>query len=61
VDQTDFAHMQACVTTQDQPQYDIGCVDARLDGDVDVDVDDMLVFESCASGPGIPAKADCPL
>ncbi len=30
-----------------------------FDGDNDVDNDDLTVFESCASGPGIPYAGDC--
>lgn len=36
-------------------------VPADLDGDCDVDQDDVIIFEACAAGPGIPYPDACPL
>ncbi len=31
-----------------------------LDDDLDVDQDDFGILQSCMSGSGVPAPADCP-
>jgi hypothetical protein len=59
VDHADFGHMQACLTGQGIPQDSPLCLDARLDGDLDVDQDDVLVWRQCASGPHVPANPQC--
>ena len=57
VDQSDFAHVQACLNS-DGPILP-GCDDADFDGDAHVDQFDMWVFELCASGPDIWGDAAC--
>ncbi|HPD29333.1 MAG TPA: Ig domain-containing protein [Phycisphaerae bacterium] len=64
VDQRDFALMQLCYTDSDggipMPPDDPDCTCADLDADgVDIDQADLLVFEQCASGPGVPANPQC--
>lgn len=75
VDQSDFARMQSCLTGADDPAgaYDparCGCFDRDdqdgmppfdryIDGDGDVDGDDLATFEACAGGPAIPADPAC--
>lgn len=59
VDQSDFAHLQACFSTSLSALPPAGCDDARLDGDTDVDQADLAVFKKCLSGSGIPANPDC--
>ena len=56
VDQADFAHFQVCLGTS---SGSTGCLNARLDADPDIDVDDFTIFLSCLSGPGVPAAAAC--
>ncbi len=46
VDLADFGHLQNCLTGGDIPQLDSGCLDARLDGDEDVDGDDLNLFSA---------------
>jgi len=60
VDQTDFGVFQACFTGANKPQNDPACAAAKLDGDTDVDRDDLLLFLQCWSGPTLPADPDCP-
>ncbi len=57
VDIEDFAHLQLCMGSPVQSPPE--CIDARLDGDPDVDSDDVRVFLRCMSGPNIPANIDC--
>jgi hypothetical protein len=59
VDQTDFGHLQRCMSGPGVTQTDSACQDARLDGDNDVDGEDVAVFQRCMSGPGVPVDADC--
>lgn len=64
VDQRDFALLQLCYTGSDggvplPPEApDCTCADLDKDG-LDIDQSDLLVFEQCASGPGIPADPQC--
>lgn len=60
VDQTDFSHLQQCMTgrTSTAPTGNI-CVEADFDMDGDVDGDDFTAFRKCASGPAIPADPTC--
>lgn len=61
VDQADFAAMQACMTGAGGGVSG-ACICADLDADdQDVDSVDLLRFENCASGPGVPADPDCEL
>ncbi|GMU20065.1 MAG: hypothetical protein AMXMBFR13_01660 [Phycisphaerae bacterium] len=64
VDQEDFGLVQACLTAEaggissppDGP--DCYCADFDADG-LDVDLADLTLFETCASGPDIPADPGC--
>ncbi len=64
VDQGDFSFLQMCLTgagggvplPPDNP--DCSCADLDRDG-LDVDQMDIVVFELCASGPGISAIEGC--
>lgn len=58
-DQSDFAHIQACLTGSGDPVTDPDCHDCRLDRDVDVDQDDLQIFIDCMSGADVPADPDC--
>jgi hypothetical protein len=40
-------------------QTDLSAPWANVDGDTDVDLDDVAVFVQCISGPGIPASSSC--
>ncbi len=59
VDQSDFGHLQACMSGQGSLQDDPNCQDARLDGDGDVDGTDVTSLRSCLSGSGVPAEPGC--
>lgn len=59
VDQTDFGHVQVCLTGQGSAQEDPGCLDARQDADSDVDQIDVAGVRDCLSGPDVPAEPDC--
>ena len=39
---------------------DPACLDARLDGDHDVDEADLARFVGCLNGPRVPADPNCP-
>lgn len=62
VDLTDFAAWQRCFTDTDDPLelFDVQtchCFDRQED--LDVDSDDLIAFQACASGPAIPANPAC--
>ena len=59
VDQEDFGLLQACMTASNVPPADTACLIARLDEDVDVDVDDIRVFLDCWSGPDPAVVSPC--
>jgi len=59
VDQQDFGHLQECFSGWGQLQTDPDCLDAILDEDGDVDVNDVAVFLSCLSGAEVQADASC--
>jgi hypothetical protein len=60
VDQTDFAHLQNCLTGVNVPQLETACFDARLDvPDLDVDAEDLAILLNCFSGPDVLAEAGC--
>ena len=59
VDQTDFGHLQACLSGSDYPQMDPDCTNARLDEDEDVDQVDLDIFRQCLTGANVPADPDC--
>ncbi len=58
VDQVDFSVFQVCYTGFDST-LPAGCECADRTGDGFVTQSDATAFEACASGPGIPANADC--
>lgn len=61
VDQSDFGHLQACLSGTNVPQFAPECQDANLDRDFvnDVDSADLNLLLGCFSGPGILAPTDC--
>jgi len=59
VDQSDFGHIQECLTGAGFAQYDVHCLDTDLDGDEDVDESDISVFRECKSGSGIRPDPLC--
>ena len=59
VDQSDFGHIQACLTGPGIRQQDASCLAADLDGDDDVDQSDLAAFHQCTSGPGIRPNPLC--
>lgn len=69
VDQADFSLLQSCITGTGDPQGLFGslpaicqCLDVTGPGDVPddaLDQQDLVAFELCASGPGIPADPAC--
>jgi alpha-glucosidase len=59
VDQTDFGHLQACITGMNVTPPPTDCADSDLDLDEDVDSEDLGIFRDCASGPDIPFDTDC--
>lgn len=59
VDQTDFGHLQSCLSGASVHQTDPTCQDAKLDGDEDVDQNDFGVIQRCFSGAGVIPSADC--
>lgn len=59
VDQEDWGGVQSCLTDVAVPSTDPACDAARLDGDEDIDPDDITIFIACYSGPNIPAPANC--
>lgn len=59
VDQTDYGHLQACISGTGSTQANPACADALFDNDSDVDRDDLTVFLGCLSGHGVPADPDC--
>ncbi len=59
VDQTDFAHMQLCLSGSVVPQTDPLCADTLLNDDPFVDESDVSLFLSCLSGPNITPPVHC--
>ncbi len=59
IDQSEFAHIQLCLSGPNVPQNEPGCENARLDADQDVDGDDLNLFLGCFSGPEIYAYPGC--
>jgi len=60
VDQTDFGHLQACMTGELVTQTDPNCQDAKLDGNDGIGSGDLAVFLRCRSGANMPADATDP-
>jgi hypothetical protein len=59
VDQSDFGHLQECLTSPAMPQPSPACLNANLNIEAAVDVYDMAILLGCMSGDGIPAAAGC--
>lgn len=59
VDQVDFGLFQVCLTGPLVSQYDPACEEAKLDGDANVDRDDVTIFLRCVSGEGNPVDPSC--
>jgi len=59
VDQSDFGHLQACLSGSGIEQVDPLCADARLDVDADVDQDDITLFQRCMNGADLPPPPTC--
>ena len=65
VDQSDFGHLQVCLSGDVSciwctgSLYGIGCEDADFDGDGDVDQYDVSTFLRCMSGANVPADPGC--
>src|SRR5439155_22483062 len=55
----DFQHFRTCALGAGVVQTNPACVDARLDADADVDMDDFGIFQRCYSGAGVPANPYC--
>ena len=59
VDQSDFGHMQACLSGFLVSQNDPACQDAKLAGHSYVDQTDMERFFDCRTAPGLPSDRSC--
>jgi len=59
VDQEDFGRFQVCLTGDGVVQTELDCQWALLDGDTDVDADDLALFVGCMSQPDVLSKPDC--
>ena len=55
----DFALLQNCYSGPAIPQTDPGCIIARLDGDDDVDTQDLGIFVGCLSGEEGQPPPEC--
>jgi len=55
VDLDDYAHLQICYSGESNEQTDPNCQDAKVDGDTDVDQDDLTIFLGLVSGADVPA------
>lgn len=59
VDFTDLVHLRLCARGPTVSQMELTCADARLDGDLDIDLDDFGILQRCYSGAGNPAHPNC--
>ncbi len=59
VDQTDFGHLQTCLSGPNVAQMEADCFDTRLDADQDVDSDDLGLLLNCYSGANLTANGAC--
>ncbi|GMU21622.1 MAG: hypothetical protein AMXMBFR13_17140 [Phycisphaerae bacterium] len=59
IDQSDFGHLQTCLSGPGVAQVTPACAAARLDADDDVDLDDLSLFLSCMMGANVPADPAC--
>lgn len=59
VDQSDFGHLQACLTGVDQGPAAPGCQNADVDRDGDVDESDIAILLGCLAGPQVFVDPMC--
>jgi hypothetical protein len=59
VDESDFGHFQACLTSSGVCNTNLSCDHADLDGDCDIDLDDFGILEGCMSGPDVIPDSAC--
>jgi hypothetical protein len=59
VDQEDFGHLQACLTSSGLPPSDPECRDADLNGDGPVDQRDVNIFRRCMTGATYRSDPNC--
>jgi len=60
VDSIDFAHMQRCITGNNQGPPGLGCCLTDIDDDEGVDADDLFFFRHSAKRPTIPINFGLP-
>ncbi len=59
IDQSDFGHLQACISGAFIAQPKAECRNTDFDGDEDVDQDDLARLQQCFSGAGSAADVHC--
>jgi hypothetical protein len=59
VDQSDYSHLDSCMTGPHITQGEPSCQDAKLDADDDVDQSDFGILQRCYSGNEGVASEDC--
>jgi hypothetical protein len=59
VDQSDFGHLQLCLSGAGIAQNDPSCANARFDADPDIDMTDINLFLPCMSGANVLASPGC--
>ncbi len=59
VDQSDFGHLQACLTGSTANQTLPECQNTKLDSDDDVDLQDVAALLKCYRGPDLPPVENC--
>jgi outer membrane protein assembly factor BamB len=56
IDQSDFGHLQACLSSSSPVPIEPGCEDANLTNDNVIDELDLAVFLDCFTGPKAPSQ-----
>lgn len=59
VDQSDFGHLQVCLTEYSYTTIPAHCLDAELDNDSFINQSDVAIFLNCMSGPYRPVNPAC--
>jgi hypothetical protein len=59
VDQSDFGHLQGCLSAPGVGQMAPGCSDADLNMDGDADSNDVVIFLRCLSGANTLGDLNC--